>query len=118
MEKEHIQYYIETRWKLGINATDIHRELCDAWGDSYVSYPCVTKWIREFQEGRQSIEDAPRTGRPVTQTTTENIEVVRQLIDSDPHVSIRYLIAETGFSYCTVFNIITDHLKLQKLCTR
>lgn len=118
MAKEHIRYYIETRSKLGINATDIHRELCDAWGESYVSYPCVTKWIREFREGRQSIEDAPRSGRPVTQTTAENIELVRQLIDTDPHVSIRYLITETGLSYFIVYNIITEHLKLKKLCTR
>ncbi len=48
MEKEHIRFYVFIRFKLGINATDIHRELCDAWGESYVSYRCVAKWIHEF----------------------------------------------------------------------
>ncbi len=51
MEKEHIRFYILTRFKLGINATDIHQELCAAWGESYVSYHCVAKWIHEFHQG-------------------------------------------------------------------
>ncbi len=67
MEKEQIRFYILTRFKLGINATDIHQELCAAWGESCVSYRSVANWIHEFRQGRDSVEDAPRTGRPVTE---------------------------------------------------
>ncbi len=88
METEHIRFYVLTRFKLGINATDMHRQLCAAWGESYVSYHSVAKWIREFHEGRESIEDAPHPGRPVTKATPVIIETVRQLIDSDPGNSI------------------------------
>jgi hypothetical protein len=117
-EKKHIWFYILTRFKLGVNATDIHRELSAAWGESYVSFPCVTKRIHEFHEGRESIEDATRPGRPVTEATPVNIETVRQLIDNDPSISIRYIAAETRLSYYTVQTIITNHLKLKKLCSR
>ncbi len=72
MEKDHVRFYILTRFKLGINATDIHRELCAAWGESYVSYSCVAKWIHEFHEGRESIEDALHPGRPITEATPCN----------------------------------------------
>ncbi len=67
MEKEHIRYYIFTRFKLGISEADIHRELCAIWGESCVSYRTVANWIHEFHEDRESIEDARRPDRPVTE---------------------------------------------------
>jgi len=118
MEKEHIRYYIFMRSKLDVSAADIHREFCAVKGESYVSYRDVVKWVHEFHEGRESIEDAPRPGRPVTQSIEKNKEAVRQLIVSDPHVSLRYIVAETELSYSTIQNIITNDLKLKKLCSR
>ena len=64
MEKEHIRFYIFTRFKFGINANDIHRELCAVWGEFCASYFTITNWIYEFNQDRQSIEDAARPGRP------------------------------------------------------
>lgn len=118
MNKEHIRFYILTRFKLGLNATDIHRELCDAWKDSCIPYRTVANWVHEFREGRQSIEDAFRPGRPVTETSSENIETVRQLIELNPHISIRYIVAETDLTYYAVQTIIVNYLKLKKLCSR
>lgn len=118
MDKINIRYYIFTRFKLGLNAREIHTELCDAWGDTYVSYPTVAEWIRHFREGRTSLEDDPRAGRPVTEATDRNIAIVRALIDENPHISIRYIVFETSLSYGNVSRIIHDDLKLKKLCAR
>jgi len=118
MEKTHIRYYILTRFKLGYTARQIHVELCDAWGEGYVSYSTVAEWVQRFRQGRTSLEDDPRIGRPVTGVTDGNIEAVRTLIEENPHISIRYLAFELGVSYGTISVIIHDELKLKKLCAR
>ena len=102
MNKEYIRFYILTRFKLDVNATNIHRELSDAWQDSCIPYRTVANWVHEFHESLQSFEHAFRPGRPVTETSSENIETVRQLIELDPHISIRYTVAETDLTYYAV----------------
>lgn len=84
------------------------------FGDQAPSYHTVTGWSRYFCEGREEIEDQPRPGRPVTETTFENIEEVRCLIDDDPHLTIDEIQVETGMSRGTIERIISDHLKLKK----
>jgi histone-lysine N-methyltransferase SETMAR len=118
MDKTHIRYYILTRFKLNYTARQIHVELCNAWGEGYVSYTTVAEWVQRFKQGRTSLEDDARIGRPVTSVTDKNIEAVRLLIEDNPHISIRYLAFELGISYGTVFGIIHDTLKLKKLCAR
>ena len=92
MDKTHIRFYIFTRFKLSFNATQIHEEWRGAWGDGYVSYTTVAEWVRRFKQGRTSLEDDPRIGRPVTEATDRNTEVIRTLIDENPHISIRYMV--------------------------
>ncbi len=84
------------------------------FGDQAPSYHTVTGWSRYFCEGREEIEDQPRPGRPVTETTFENIEEVRCLIDDDPHLKINEIQVETRMSRGTIERIISDHLKLKK----
>ena len=118
MDKTRIRFYIFTRFKLGFNATQIHEELRGAWGDGYVSYTTVAEWVHRFKQGRTSLEDDPRIGPPVTEGTDQNFEVIRTLIDENPHISIRYMVFETGLSYGNINRIIHDELKLKKLCAR
>ena len=92
--------------------------MCDDWGKGCVSYTTVAEWIQRFNQGRISIEDHPRSGRPLTEATDRNIEIIRALIDKNPHISIRYMVFETGLSYGTNNRIIHDDLKLKKLCGR
>ena len=89
-----------------------------AWGGGYVSYTRVAEWVHRFKQGRTSVEDDPRVGRPVTEATDQNIEVIRKLIDENPHISIRYMAFETGSSYGNINRIIHDELKLKKLCAK
>ncbi|CAF5013131.1 unnamed protein product, partial [Rotaria socialis] len=76
----------------------------------------VAEWVQRFKQGRISLEDDPRVGRPVTGVTDENIETVRMLIEENPHISIRYLAFETGVPYGTINSITHDELKLKTLC--
>jgi histone-lysine N-methyltransferase SETMAR len=64
------------------------------------------------------VEDKPRSGRPVTQTTTENIELVQSVIEADPHSTYDDIEAETLLSRGTIETIIHDHLKMKKVTSR
>ncbi|CAF3407706.1 unnamed protein product, partial [Rotaria socialis] len=66
----------------------IFDDLCTALRDQAPSYNTVVRWSKLCCEGRKEVEDEPRPGRPVTETTSDNIEKVRHLIDNDPYLTI------------------------------
>ena len=44
--------------------TEIHRELCDVYGEHAMSSSVVRRWVRLFNEGRENVHDDTRSGRP------------------------------------------------------
>jgi histone-lysine N-methyltransferase SETMAR len=64
------------------------------------------------------VEDKPRSGRPVTETTRENIDKVQSVIDEDPHSTYDDIIAETSLCRDTIKRIIHNHLRLRKVTSR
>lgn len=118
MEKQHIRSYIKTRSLLGFTATQIHDELTTAYGQDCVSYPTVALWIRRFSNERESLEDDPRSGRPITAITQKNIDAIKDLVDEDPHISIDYMAAILDISHGSVDTILKQHLGLRKISSR
>lgn len=118
MEKIEYRAYIKTRAVLGISATEIFEELVTAWGDNAPQYRTVAKWTALFKDGRESLEDDPRSGRPITEYTTDNIALVKQLIDENPHATYDELEAETCLSRGMIHQIIHVALRMRKLTSR
>ena len=118
MSKENFRFYIKVRTALNISAGAIYDELYSFCGDQAPSYAIAKRWAKWFREGREEVEDEARPGRPVTETTSENIEQVRLIIDDDPHITIEEMQEQTGLSHGTVQRIITDHLNLKKVTAR
>jgi len=44
--------------------SDIHRQICQVYGDNAMSDGMVRKWVRMFNEGRKNVHDEARSGRP------------------------------------------------------
>ncbi|CAF1054698.1 unnamed protein product [Rotaria sordida] len=99
MDNEYNRYYIKIRTIFGINPKTIHEELAIALGPNAPSYPTVTEWAKRFREGREDVNDDPRSRRPVSELTDENIELVREVITNDPHSTYDDIIAETFLSH-------------------
>jgi histone-lysine N-methyltransferase SETMAR len=118
MEKLGIRSYIKTRFLLGLNATQIHEELTVAYGPDTVSYSTVANWVQRFSSGRESLEDDPRIGRPITVVTQQNIAAVKCLVEDDPHISIDYIVDVLDISHGSVDTILKQHLKLKKISSR
>jgi len=43
---------------------EIHRQICQLYGDNAMSDGMVRKWVRMFNEVRQNVHDEARSGRP------------------------------------------------------
>ncbi|CAF1346565.1 unnamed protein product [Rotaria sordida] len=118
MNKENIRFYIKVRTALNIQPTIIHNELFTVSGDEAPSFRTIAKWSKFFREGREGIEDEERPGRPITETTFENIEQVHSIINDDPYITIEELQAQTDLSHGTIQRIISDRLNLRKIAAR
>ena len=44
--------------------SEIHRQICQVYGDKAISDGMVRKWVRMFDEGRENVYDEARSGRP------------------------------------------------------
>jgi histone-lysine N-methyltransferase SETMAR len=118
MEKIEYRAYIKTRSLLGIPATDITNELLQVYGVNAPQYRTVAKWAALFKAGRETLEDDHRSGRPITVHTASNIELVKSIIQHDPHATFDEIVAESSINRYTVGEIINSSLKYKKLASR
>ena len=66
-------------------------KLKQVYGEQCLSRAQVFRWHKLFLEGRENVEDEPRSGRPSTSKTDENVERVRALVGSDRRLTIRMM---------------------------
>ena len=52
-----------------------HRKICAAYGESTVTDQTCQKWFVKFRAGDFSLDDAPRSGRPV-EVDSDQIETL------------------------------------------
>ena len=62
---------------------DIHADIVASFKDDAPALSTVQKWAAEFKRGSESLEDDPRSGRPATATTQENINRVHHMVMDD-----------------------------------
>ena len=59
-------YIKKTRFKLGISARAMFNEICSAYGHGTTSYSTVTRWIKRFKSGIETVDSASGRGRPAS----------------------------------------------------
>jgi [histone H3]-lysine36 N-dimethyltransferase SETMAR len=104
--------------KLGKNATEIEADLKKVYGESTLPYRTVAWWVAEFRRGRESLEDDPRSGRPPSAVTDENIQKAEKLVKEDRRIKVKQLEEALGIGAPAIDAILHDHLGLSKLCAR
>ena len=75
--------------KLGKSATETYNLLTEVYGDQCLSRTQVFEWFKKFTEGREYVGDDPKSGRPSTTKTQENVEKVARIVRGDRRLSIR-----------------------------
>ena len=112
------RYAIKFCVKLNKSATETFASLTEAYGDATLSRTMVFKWHKAFKEGRENVEDDPRSGRPISSTNDQNVEVVRAVMAKDRRLSVRMIAEETGLNKNAVHRILTEHLHMRKICAK
>ncbi|GFY03021.1 HTH_48 domain-containing protein [Trichonephila clavipes] len=74
------------------------------------------KHLQNFKE-RESIEDGPRSGRPSVSKNAENV-VIRDLVRSDRRLTVRMIGEELNLNQTTTHQILSNELKMRKICAK
>ena len=94
--------YCKIRAQLGSLPTEIRAGLQKVYGNSALKYATVCKWVCRFNDGRESIENDPRVGRPVSILTEKNVATVKTLIEEDAHYTVQEIEELSGIHSSSV----------------
>jgi len=64
--REEQRSVIRLLWAEGVKGAEIHARLCTQYGKNALPRRSVYGWIEMFENGRTSVIDAERSGRPST----------------------------------------------------
>src|SRR5258705_13842770 len=84
--------------KEGLTPSAIKQRLDGVYREASPSLSTVKKWAKQFRLGQESVEDAPREGRPVAVLTAENVSLVEQEMLQDRRLKVKELSARLGLS--------------------
>ena len=110
--------YIKFRSLLKDSNRNIHNDPVEVCGDRALAYSTVRRWAQLFREGRESVEDEPRTGRPKSATGDLSIESVHEFLRSDPCCSNEEISKYTEISSGSIYRILKEDLGVRKVCAR
>jgi len=91
--------------KLGESTTETYGKLQKAYGEHPLSRAQVFKWHKSFVEGREQVEDEPRTERPSTSKTDNNVERVRSLVRPHRRLMLRMISSGLNLNWFTLLSI-------------
>ncbi|XP_054582700.1 protein GVQW3-like [Eptesicus fuscus] len=104
--------------KLNKSASETHCLLKEAYGNEVMSGARVFDWHKRFKEGREDVRDDARSGRPVTHRTDENIQKVKDLVDSNRQLTVRMMAAKLHLDKETVRLILKENLNMRKVSAK
>jgi len=96
--REEQRSVIRFLWAEGVKGAEIHARLCTQYGNNALPRRNVYEWIEIFENGRTSVMDAERSGRPSTSTTDEKLEEARAITLTDRRVTIEEIALQLGIS--------------------
>ena len=108
--------YCKVRAQLEFLPTEIHADLQKVYGNGALKYATVCKWVRRFNDGRESIENDPRVGRAVSVLTEKNVATVKTLIEEDARYTVQEIEELSGIHSSSVLKILCEQFGLRKMC--
>lgn len=68
--------------------------LLTASGDEVLIRALTFRWFKRFQEGREDVENKPRSGRPEMTVNPELVDKVSNLLTRDSRLTLRFMAGE------------------------
>jgi len=104
--------------KIGKSASETLALLTVAYGEYATKKSSVFERHRRYKEGREDVQDDPRSGQPKTQRTDANVGTVRTLVRSDRRLGVRIIAEELNINRETVRQIVTKDLGMRKISAK
>ena len=104
--------------RFGKTPTEALKLLQEVYGDDTMSRTRLFEWHRRFKEERDEVEDDHRSGRSSTSRADENVECVRQKVQSNRRLTVKMIADELGMNSERVSRIITEDLGMRKICAK
>jgi transposase len=101
---------LEFCFKAGKSAMETLQMVKAAYGDQTLCRSKVFRWYGRFHDGREDIEDDPKSGRPTECSNDNNVEISQLLLQSR-HLSRRMLADEVNIGKDTVRKIVVEDLR-------
>lgn len=117
LNREHYKAYVYIELQCGKSATDIITQLKVSGLSGVPGNSTVYLWLKDFNDGKTTLLDAPRSGRPCSSSTDANVNAIRDLIELDPKQSTRCIGEQISVDKETARHILRDKLNLRKLCS-
>jgi len=92
--------------------------LVQVYGDNAMKKTAACKWVKSFSEGRESVTDEERSGRPATSRTEENMAKVRQIVRENRRLTVRSIAEQVNIGREIVREILTEVLDMRKVCAK
>ena len=93
--------------KLGKSGNEIRVMLVQVYGDYAMKKTAVCKWVKSFYEGRESVTDEERSGRPATRRTEEKTAKIRQIVRENRKLTVMSIAEQVNIDRETVRKILT-----------
>jgi transposase len=113
-QRINIKFYVN----IGKSASETLALLTVAYGEYTMKKSSVFEWHRQFKEGREDVQDDPRSGQPKTQRTDTNVDRVRTLLHSDRRLGVRVIAEELTMNRETVQQIEKEYLGMRKISAK
>jgi histone-lysine N-methyltransferase SETMAR len=104
--------------KLGKSGSEIRELLVQVYGDNAMKKTAVYTWVTRFSEGRESVTDEERSGRPATRRTEENAAKVCQIVHKNHQLTVRSTAEQSNVNRETVRKTLTEDLDMRKVCVK
>jgi len=73
------------------------------------------EWFKRFKEGRMSVSEDPRPGRPSTSTNNDHVERVHAVICGNRRLTVREVADEVDISTGSCHQIFTEKLQMHRV---
>jgi histone-lysine N-methyltransferase SETMAR len=118
MDNRDFRLLINYDYHSNLSATACYNRIKSAYPSAKLSYETVRHWYSRIRDGYEGFDDQPRSGRPQTAVTEENITLTRQLIDENPFISYTGIQQSLGVGRLAVETILTQHLGVKKIVSK
>ena len=116
LQKEEIR--VKALSKIACSFKQIFAEISAVYQSINVSYDTVHWWKKKFDSGLESIENAPKSGRPRSACYDNNVSKEKEIVERDASYTVRNIAQMVGFLLSRARYILKNILNVRKISAR